>query len=702
MTTATTTAPSKNVSIDQLAINTIRTLSMDAVQKADSGHPGTPMALAPVAYALWQDELRFDPADAHWANRDRFVLSNGHASMLLYSMIHLAGVQALDHHSGKPLGRLSVTLDDIKQFRQLGSMCPGHPESHLTTGVETTTGPLGQGCATSVGMAMASSWLANRYNKPGFELFSWHTWVICGDGCLMEGISGEAASVAGHLKLANLTWIYDNNHITIEGNTSLAYSDDVATRFKGYGWNALHVTDANDQDALKKAFAAAKACTDRPTIIIVDSHIGYGAPKKQDTAAAHGEPLGEDEIKAAKRFYGWPEDAQFLVPDGVRERFAAGVGARGAKASAQWRALFDAYAAKFPAEAAEIRMMLAGELPKDWDADLPAFKADAKGIASRASGGQVLNAVAKRIPWMVGGAADLAPSTKTLMTFDGARSYGPADHGGRNLHFGIREHAMGAICNGLALSKLRVYGSGFLIFTDYMRGSIRLSSIMQLPVTYIFTHDSIGLGEDGPTHQPIEHVPGLRALPDVLVFRPCDANEVTECWRAVMAHGHNTSIFALSRQNLPTLDRSVCAAASGVQRGGYVLLESGGKDGAKPDVILIGTGSEVHLCLSAHAALAASGVRVRTVSMPCTQLFDRQDAAYRESVLPSSVRARVSVEAAATFGWERYVGLDGETVGMTTFGASAPIKDLLPHFGFTTDAVVTRAKATMARCGVSK
>ncbi len=679
--------------IDNLAINTIRTLSMDAVQAADSGHPGTPMALAPVAYVLWQEILRYDPAQPKWPNRDRFVLSNGHASMLLYSLLNLTGVQRLDHE-GHATGELAVPLEDIKRFRQLGSLCPGHPESHLTTGVETTTGPLGQGLATSVGMAIASQWLGARYNRPGYTLFDFRAWTICGDGCLMEGISGEAASLAGHLGLANLCWIYDNNHITIEGSTDLAYSDDVAARFAGYGWNVLRVGDANDLKQLARAYETAKRATDRPTMIIVDSHIGYGSPKKQDTASAHGEALGEEEIKATKRGYGWPEDAKFLIPDGVRERFAEKMGARGATESAEWNARFEAYAKAYPWLADEVRTLLARGLPEGWDKDIKPFPADAKGNATRNTSGQVLNQIAKNVPWMMGGAADLAPSTKTLLTFDGAGTFGPNSRGGRNMHFGIREHAMAAICNGMTLSGIRSYGAGFLIFSDYARGSIRMSAIMEIPVLQIFTHDSIYVGEDGPTHQPIEQLLGLRSVPGMRVYRPCDANEVIACWRAVMTTTNHPSVMALTRQNLPTLDRAKYGAADGSARGAYVLSDC---EGGTPDVLLIGSGSEVHLCLGAQEILAKEGVRTRVVSIPCTALFDAQDDAYRASVLPNAVRARVTCEAATTIGWDRYAGLDGECVGMSSFGASAPAKDVAAHFGFTPERVADAARKTLAR-----
>lgn len=705
MSLATSTEPVAGTpggvpAIDALAINTIRTLSMDAVQAADSGHPGTPMALAPVAYALWQHRLRYDPADPIWPNRDRFVLSNGHASMLLYSLLHLAGVKAVNPRY-ETTGDPAVTLEDIKRFRQLKSKCPGHPEYRWTSGVETTTGPLGQGLATSVGMAMASRWMGARYNRPGFDLFDHSVFSICGDGCLMEGVSGEAASLAGHLGLSNLCWIYDNNRITIEGSTDLAYNDDVATRFLGYGWNVLRVGDANDIDRLVRAFEIFDETTDRPTMIIVDSHIGWGAPHKQDTAAAHGEPLGDDEIRLAKEAYGWPADAKFLVPDGVRERFGELVGARGRAARDAWFESFARYETEHPQLAAEVKRMQKRELPEDWDADLVDFPVDAKGMATRASNGTVINMVASRVPWLIGGSADLAPSTKTLITDPSAGSFqrpgGPAagDYGGRNLHFGIREFAMAAACNGLSLSKVRAYGAGFLIFSDYCRPAIRLSALMEIPVVYVFTHDSIGLGEDGPTHQPIEQIASLRAMPGLLVFRPCDANEVVECWRTFMPMKHEPVVLALSRQNLPTLDRTKYASASGVAKGGYILADSEGT----PEVILIATGSEVHPCLAAHEAFATEGVRSRVVSLPCWSLFERQDEAYRESVLPRGVRARVCVEQAATFGWERYAGTEGEIVGMTRFGESAPIAELQKEFGFEPSDIVAAARRTMSRVG---
>jgi transketolase len=679
--------------LDQLCINTIRTLSMDAVQAANSGHPGTPMALAPVAYCLWQRYLRFDPADPIWPNRDRFVLSNGHASMLLYSLLHLTGVQAVDPRY-EVLGKPSVSLDDIKHFRQLDSKCPGHPEYRWTSGIETTTGPLGQGIATSVGMAIAGHWLAARYNQPDLPLFDYNVYAICGDGCMMEGISNEAGSVAGHLRLSNLCWIYDNNHITIEGNTALAFSDDVATRFIGYGWNVTRVGDANDLEMLCRAIDVFQATDDRPTLIIVDSHIGYGAPNKQDTSAAHGEPLGEDEIRLAKQRYGWPADAKFLIPDGVYDHFKAGIGARGAQVRAAWHDRFATYQRRFPELADHIERMQRRELPAGWDKDLPTFPVDAKGVASRESSSKVINAVAKNVPWLVGGSADLTPSTKTRMTFDGAGDFEAGSYGGRNLHFGIREHAMCAILNGMALVKVRGYGSGFLIFTDYARPAIRLSALMELPTIFIFTHDSIGLGEDGPTHQPVEQLASLRAVPNLLTIRPCDANEVVEAWRVIMPLQHQPVMLVLSRQNLPTLDRTKYAPAAGLAKGAYVLADA--PDGT-PDVLLLATGSEVALCVAAYETLRKDGIKARVVSMPCWELFEQQSDAYRDSVLPPAVTARVAVEQASTFGWAHYVGMRGTIIGMRTFGASAPLKDLQRKFGFQPDKVVAAAKAQLER-----
>ena len=683
-----------NSQIDQLSINTIRTLSIDAVQQANSGHPGTPMGMAPVVYCLWQRFLRFDPKDPIWPNRDRFVLSAGHASMLLYSMLHLTGVMAVDPEY-EVLGRPTVTLDDIKHFRQLDSRCPGHPEYHWTSGVETTTGPLGQGVATSVGMAIAGLWQANHFNRPDFEMFNYNVYALCGDGCMMEGISNEAASLAGHLRLPNLCWIYDNNHVTIEGHTELAFSDDVATRFIGYGWNVWRVGDANDLDMLERAFNVFLETKDRPTLIIVDSHIGYGAPHKQDTSAAHGEPLGEDEIKLVKRNYGWPEDAKFLVPDGVRENFDANVGKRGHELSAAWNTRFEQYKAKFPELGDGIHRMQVRELPKGWDKDIPSFPADPKGIASRDSSGHVLNAIAKNVPWLMGGAADLAPSTKTRLTFDGVGDFEADNRAGRNFHFGIREHAMGAALNGMALSKLRPFGSGFLIFSDYCKPAIRLAAIMEVPVVYVFTHDSIGVGEDGPTHQPIEQISALRAIPNLIVLRPCDANEVAESWRVIMQMQHEPACLILSRQALPTLDRTKYASAAGTAKGAYVLADAGGK----PQVMLLSTGSEVSLCIDAFEKLKAEGIRARVVSMPSWELFERQPESYRSEVLPPDVRARVSVEQASLMGWSYYTGAGGHGIGMHTFGASAPLKALLKKFGFTPEKVVEAAKEAIARNG---
>jgi transketolase len=681
--------------LDDLTVNTIRTLAMDAVQQANSGHPGTPMALAPVVYTLWQRFLRFDADDPIWPDRDRFVLSAGHASMLLYAMLYLTGVKAVNAQYER-LGEPSVTLEDIKRFRQLGSKCPGHPEYHLTSGVETTTGPLGQGVANSVGMAIAERWLAARYNRPELTLFDYDVYALCSDGDMMEGVSGEAASLAGHLKLSNLCWIYDNNRVTIEGHTDLAFSEDVASRFLAYGWNVTRVGDANDLDRVAAAIEVFRRCEDRPTLIVVESHIGYGAPHKQDTSAAHGEPLGEEEIRLAKRRYGWPEDAKFLVPDGVIQNLRAGFGERGKALRTAWQARFADYRKRHPELADEIDRMQRRDLPEGWDADLPTFPADAKGLASRDSSGKVLNAIARRYPWLIGGAADLSPSTKTRLTFDGAGDFEADNYAGRNLHFGIREHAMGAILNGIALSKLRVYGSGFLIFSDYMKPPVRLAALMELPVIYAFTHDSIGVGEDGPTHQPVEQLIALRAIPGLITLRPADANEVVEAWRVVIALKHQPACLVLSRQPLPTLDRNRYAPASGVRRGAYILADA---ENAAPQVLLIGTGSEIWLCIEAYEALKAEGIPARVVSMPSWELFEQQDEAYRDQVLPPSVRARVSVEQASVIGWDHYVGLRGAKIGMHTFGSSAPLKDLETKFGFTPDKVVAAAKSQLALAG---
>jgi transketolase len=680
--------------MDLTSINTIRTLAMDGVQAANSGHPGTPMAMAPVAYCLWQKFLRFDPQDPVWPNRDRFVLSMGHASMLLYSLLHLTEVRAVNKDY-ETLGEVSVPLDSIKSFRQLDSRCPGHPEYRWTSGVETTTGPLGQGVATSVGMASARQWLAARYNRPGFEnLFDFNVYAMCGDGCMMEGISNEAASLAGHLRLSNLCWIYDNNHITIEGNTSLAFSDDVATRFIAYGWNVTRVGDANDLEMLGRAFRTFLDTKDRPTLIIVDSHIGYGAPHKQDTSGAHGEALGEDEVRLAKRNYGWPEDKKFYVPDGVYDHFREGIGKRGKQLRDDWFAQIGEYRKRYPELAEELFRMQHRQLPEGWDRDLPEFPADPKGLATRDSSAKVLNAVAKNIPWFIGGAADLAPSTKTRLTFDGAGDFSAENYAGRNFHFGIREHAMGAIVNGMSLVKVRPFGSGFFTFVDYMRGSLRLSALMELPVIYVFTHDSIGLGEDGPTHQPIEQLAHMRSMPGLIVLRPADANEVREAWKIILQLRHQPAVLVLCRQSVPTIDRAKFAPASGLARGAYILADTLGAD---PDVILIGTGSEVSLCLQAYEQLTNEGVRARVVSMPSWELFDDQDENYRESVLPSHVKARVSVEQASDFGWSKYTGRSGHNIGIKTFGASAPLKQLLKKFGFNTENVVAAAKSQIAR-----
>ena len=675
--------------IDRLAINTLRTLAMDAVQAANSGHPGAPMGLAPVGYALWQDALVYDPAAPHWPNRDRFVLSNGHACMLLYGLLHLSGVQET-RVDGSAAGRLAVSMDDIRAFRQPGSRCPGHPEFGITPGVETTTGPLGQGLGNSVGMAIAGKFLAERYNKPGFTLFDHHVWAICGDGCLMEGISHEAASAAGHLKLGNLCWIFDSNSITIDGSTGLSCSDYVDARFHGYGWNVQHVRDANDLAALREKLAVARGCTDRPTLVVVESHIGWGSPEVQDKAKAHGEPLGEHEVQRTKEVYGWPADAKFLVPEGVRERFAEGVGARGKAAHAKWQETWARYRMAHPELAKELETMWRGELPAGWDSGIPTFKADPKGEATRSSGGTVLNSIMERVPWMLGGSADLTPSNKTALK--GAGTFNAPEFGGsyagRNMHFGIREHAMGAMVNGMALSGLRAFGAGFMIFTDYMRTPIRLSAFMKLPCLWVMTHDSIGVGEDGPTHQPIEQLPSLRAVPNLAVWRPADGNEAAEAYRWAMESRGTPTVMALTRQNVPTFDRTRCAPAAGARRGGYVLLDA---EGGAPQVILMATGSEVSLCVEAHAKLAAQGVRARVVSMPCAMVFDRQPKAYRDEVLPPAVRRRVAVEMASPLGWGDYVGLEGTVIAMRTFGESGPAPKVMAHFGFTVDRVVEAA-----------
>jgi transketolase len=678
--------------MDLLSINTIRTLSIDAVQQANSGHPGAPMGLAPVVYELWQRHLRYDPTQPLWPNRDRFILSAGHASMLLYSTLHLAGVREATR-DGKITDKLAVSMDEIKRFRQIDSKTPGHPESHITTGVETTTGPLGQGCGNSVGMAIASKWLAARYNRPGFDIFDFNVYALCGDGDIMEGVACEAASLAGHLKLSNLCWIYDHNGVTLDGPAKASFSEDVMTRFVGLEWNVTRVSDANDLAMLNRAYQEFLKTTDRPTLIVVDSHIGYGSPHKQDSSDAHGEPLGEAEVKLVKKNYGWPEDAKFLVPDGVYDQFKNGVAKRGAEAHAAWVAKFGEYKSQFPDLAAQLEQIRDRKLPDGWDKDVPQFPADAKGMATRESGGKVLNALAKNIPWLIGGSADLGHSNKTNLTFEGAGDFRPGEYGGRNVHFGVREHGMGAIVNGLNVSRLRAFSATFFNFSDYMRPSMRLAALMEAPSIFIFTHDSIGLGEDGPTHQPIEQLASLRAMPNMLVLRPADANEVAEAYKVILQHTEGPATLVLTRQALPTYDRAKFGAASGVARGAYVLADA---EGGKPAVILMASGSEVHLCVEAAEKLKAEGIKARVVSMPSWELFERQDAAYKESVLPAGVTARVAVEMASGLGWDRYLGAKGRMVGMHTFGASAPLKDVLKKFGFDAEHVVTAAKQSLS------
>ena len=671
---------------DRLAIDTIRTLAMDAVQKANSGHPGTPMALAPVAYTLWRDVLRYDPDTPDWPNRDRFVLSVGHASMLLYAVLHLAGVKEIDA-DGNPTGEPAVSLDDIKQFRQLGSKTPGHPEYRMTTGVETTTGPLGQGCGNSVGMAVAERALAAHFNRDGFTLFDHDVYVFAGDGDMMEGVSQEAASVAAHLKLANLCWVYDSNHITIEGGTDLAFSEDVGKRFEGYGWQVIHVDDANDTAAFAAAIERFKATDDRPTFIVVHSVIGYGSPI-QGTQKAHSDAMGDEVIRATKKAYGWPEDAEFLVPDAAKTVLRDALSARSKPLRDAWEADFARYRDAYPDLATELDLLRQGKLAEGWDADLPNFPTDAKGLASRDAGAKVLNAIAPHVPMLIGGAADLAPSTKTLLTFDGAGAFEADSYGGRNMHFGVREHAMGAIANGMALSYLRSYTGTFLVFSDYMRPPIRLAAIMELPVVFVFTHDSIGVGEDGPTHQPIEHLATLRAIPGLDTIRPGDANEVAAAWKVAMRHTHEPTALIFSRQAIPTLDRDTYASADGLEKGGYILGDCEGQ----PDIILIGTGSELPLVVAAHEKLTTDGVKSRVVSLPSWYLFEQQDDAYREEVFPDAVRARLAVEQASALGWDRYVGHDGGTITMKSFGASAPLAKLQEKFGFTVDNVCAVAR----------
>jgi transketolase len=665
----------KTKPLDQLCINTIRTLSMDAVEQAHSGHPGAPMGLAPAAYWIWDKFLRHNPQNPHWPNRDRYVQSGGHASMLIYSLLHLTGYD--------------LPMEELQRFRQLGSRTPGHPEYGLTPGIETTTGPLGQGFANSVGMAIAERWLAHHFNRDGHEIVNYRIYAMGGDGDMMEGIGSEAASLAGHLGLHKLLWVYDNNKITIEGKTALAFSEDVALRFKAYGWFVQHVTDANDLRAFNRAIKRALKQTDQPSLIVLDSHIAYGAPTKQDTHGAHGEPLGEDEIRKTKERYGWPVDAKFLVPDEVAKHMRKQL-RRGRKLEREWQEKFDAYAKAHPAQADEWRLLQSGELPAGWDKDIPVFPADAKGLATRESSGKVLNAVAKNLPWLLGGSADLAPSTKTLIT-------GEADFSrtstGRNLHFGVREHAMAGIVNGMALSKLRAYGAGFLIFSDYARAALRLSAVMELPAIHIFTHDSIGVGEDGPTHQPVEHLTILRATPHMIVLRPGDANEVAEAWRVILSQKKHPVCLALTRQAIPTFDRTKYAPATGLRQGAYIFSDCDGQ----PDIILIGTGSELQHCVEAGERLKAEGVNARVVSMPSFELFEQQPAEYRQKVLPPTVRKRLACEAGATLGWYKYVGLDGVVVGRDGYGASAPVKDVMKHFGFTAENVYNQAKALLGR-----
>jgi transketolase len=679
--------------LDILCVNTIRTLAIDAVQKANSGHPGAPMALAPVAYSLWQQFLRFDPADPTWPDRDRFVLSNGHASMLLYAMLYVSGVRNVNS-AGQPTDDPAISLDQVKNFRQLGSRTAGHPEYGAAAGIETTTGPLGQGVGNSVGMAIASKWLAAHYNRPGFELFTYNTYAMCGDGDMMEGVGSEAASLAGHLKLSNLCWIYDNNRITLDGPADWSFTEDVGARFIAYGWNVTHVTDANDLNALDNAYNNFLQTNDRPTLIVVNSHIGYGSPGKQDTNEAHGEPLGDKETRLAKKNYGWPEDAAFLVPDGVLEHFQFGIGKRGHELRRKWSKLFDDYGKKYPELAAELNQMQRRELPKGWDKDIPSFPADAKGMATRDSSGKVLNAIAQNLPWLVGGSADLAGSDRTRLKFEGAGDFQAGSYGGRNLHFGVREHAMGSALNGLAVSKIRPFGGTFFNFSDYMKPAVRLAALMEIPSIFIYTHDSISLGEDGPTHQPVEQLAGLRAMPNLVLLRPADANEVVEAWKVIMPLTHQPVALVLTRQALPTLDRTKYASAAGVAKGAYVLADAA--DG-KPDVILLATGSEVSLCISAYEQLSSTGIKARVVSMPSWDIFEKQSDAYKNQVLPPAVKARVSVEEASMLGWSKYVGPNGTVIGMHSFGASAPAKDVQKKFGFTVEHVVQAARDTIAQ-----
>jgi len=680
------------ISIEQLAINTIRTLSMDAVQQAKSGHPGTPMALAPVVYTLWNEFLRYDPAQPNWMGRDRFVLSCGHASMLLYSILHLTNVRAVDE-SGQPQDRPSISLDAIRKFRQLGSPCAGHPEYGGAAGIEMTTGPLGQGVGASVGMAAAASWLSARYDRPGFELFGFNVFTLCSDGDLMEGMGCEAASLAGHLRLPNLCWIYDDNRITIEGSTELAFSEDIPQRFEALGWNVIQVTDANNLVEIQNALRTFQLTNDRPTLVAVRSIIGYGSPNKADSHESHGAPLGEEEVTLTKGAYGWPTDEKFLVPKEVREHFSAGISTRGRQLRQQWDTAFVEYATRFGDLAEEIKHIEMRTLPSCWDANLPSFEADSKGLATRASSGKVLNAVAEGLPWFLGGSADLAPSNNTRIKESSAGDFSASNYLGRNLHFGVREHAMAAIGNGMALIGLRPYVGTFFVFSDYLRPALRLSAMMRQPVLYVFTHDSIGLGEDGPTHQPVEHLAACRTIPGLIVARPADANEVTEIYRAVVSMNDQPTALVLTRQGLPTLDRRNLVSTVGAHRGAYVLSDP---DQGEPDVILIGTGSEVVLCVAAQEQLATTGIRTRVVSMPSWELFEQQDESYRQSVLPDSMTARVAVEAGICQGWERYLGTHGCFIGMSSFGESAPYQALYQHFGITSEKIVSEVKTLLS------
>ncbi|HUY06798.1 MAG TPA: transketolase [Acidimicrobiales bacterium] len=692
-----TRAEESGIDLDLLSINTIRGLCMDMVERAGSGHPGTPMDIAPVAYTLWQRYLRFDPQDPIWPNRDRFVLSEGHASTLLWSLLHLSGVLAVEPDY-EILGERAVSIDDMKSFRELGSRCPGHPEYRWTSGVEATTGPLGQGVATSVGMALAGRWLADHFNRHEFTMFDFDVYALAGDGCMMEGVSSEAASFAAHQRLANLCWIYDCNRVTIEGHIDLTFTEDVAARFLAYGWNVVTIADANDVDLIARALHSFRAEHSRPTLILVHSHIGYGSPV-EDSPKAHGEPLGPEGVRSTKRFLGMPEDREFYIPERVYGAFEAGVSHRGLAARSKWEKQLESYADLYPELARELGQMQRRELPEDWDRALLAYPTNTTGLASRVSSGEVLNAFAEAVPWVIGGAADLAPSTMTHLVFDGAGELQTGEPGGRNIHFGIREHASAAIANGIALTKVRPFWSTFFIFSDYARPAIRLSALMEIPVIHIFTHDSIGVGQDGPTHQPVEQLASLRAMPGLLVFRPADANEVVEMWRIVATLQREPAALVLTRQALPTLDRTIMAPATGVARGAYVLVDP---DAGPPELILLATGSEVHLALEAKDALGKHGVQTRVVSMPCWELFERQTQAYRNGVLPPAITARVAIEQASTFGWERYVGDDGAVVGMHTFGASAPLKALLTKYGFTKDVIVHVAQEVLAKQGRSR